>query len=63
MNFNTDVNRNFFYCREDDCKKYLMDRGFRYLCNGLNIETKQPFYLFQRTNELNETIKNYLNNK
>lgn len=59
-NFNQEINKNFFYCGDEQCKDFLVnEKKIRYLCDGLNINTKKEFYLFQRTEKLTEALDEF----
>lgn len=43
----------FFYCYSERLKNALLSNGFKYVCEGINKNTKSRFYLFIGTKELN----------
>ena len=43
----------FFYCYSERLKNALLANGFKYVCEGINKNTKSRFYLFVGTEELN----------
>ena len=51
-----------FFCYKPKLKKYLMDRGHRYIFVDVNKEGK-TFWLFERTNELTKHIDEFYNMK
>lgn len=58
--FNQLVNEEFFYCYDLDCSSYLrQEKKIPYICNALSKETKNEFYIFQRTSKLDEALKEY----
>lgn len=47
-------NKEFFYCYSMKLFKFLrMDREINFICSGLHEKTKQKFWQFKRTDELN----------
>ena len=51
-----------FFCYEPKLKKYLMDKGHRYIFVDVNKEGK-TFWLFERTDELTKHIDEFYNMK
>ena len=51
-----------FFCYKPKLKKYLMDKGHRYIFVDVNKEGK-TFWLFERTNELTQHIDEFYNMK
>ena len=51
-----------FFCYKPKSKKYLMDKGHRYIFVDVNKEGK-TFWLFERTDELTKHIDEFYNMK
>ena len=47
-----------FFCYKPKLKKYLMDKGHRYIFVDVNKEGK-TFWLFERTDELTKHIDEF----
>lgn len=46
----------FFYCYSPPLKDRLLDKGERFICVGLHEKTRKKFWLFERTDNLNEVL-------
>jgi hypothetical protein len=53
----------FYYCYSPAQYRYLRDLGVKYICTGLNENTMRQFWQYARTNELNEILTKYAENK
>lgn len=50
----------YYYCYSPNLFKFLtMENGIRYICCGLNQNTKRKFWQYKATPELNEAIRKY----
>lgn len=46
------VNESYFYCYSPQLKARLVNEGERFICVGLNENTKRKFWLFKQTESL-----------
>jgi len=54
------MNREYYYCYSTNLFKFLrLEKGFRYICSGLNEKTLRKFWQFERTEELGEALVEY----
>lgn len=53
----------FYYCYSPAQYRFLRDSGVKYICTGLNESTMRQFWQYARTDELNEVIKKYAENR
>lgn len=50
----------YFYCYSFKLFKFLrMDKEINYICSGLHEKTLDKFWQFKRTEELNNSLKEY----
>lgn len=49
----------FYYCYNTHAKKYLMDRGFRYILVNVNTNSGRKFWMFERTEELSNILDEF----
>lgn len=50
------MNRDYFYCYSPRLKDRLLDEGERFICVGLNENTRKKFWLFENTPKLAEVM-------
>lgn len=50
------MNRDYFYCYSPRLKDRLLDEGERFICVGLNENTRKKFWLFKQTTNLGEVM-------
>ena len=53
------MNDKYLYCYSARMKAYLMRKGFRYICVGLNERAGSRFWLFEKTPKLGATLDEY----
>jgi hypothetical protein len=51
--------RDFFFCYNEGLFDYLQEKGFRYICVGLNTNSHRKFFQYHRTEALDQAINNY----
>lgn len=49
----------FYYCYDVNIKKFLMNKGYKYLLIAMHPETYKKFWLFERNDELTKCIDEY----
>jgi len=50
------LNTDYFYCYSPRLKDRLLDEGERFICVGLNENTRKKFWLFENTPKLAEVM-------
>lgn len=54
------TNENFFYCYNPQLKNYLrIEKGIPFLCHGLSVKDRAPFWQFEKTDFLQYCLKEY----
>ena len=57
-------NKEFFYCYDKEMMRYLRyEKGFIYNCTGLNKNSMDQFWQFNSTDELRESVNEFLESK
>lgn len=56
--------KDFLYCYSVKLRDFLIDKGHRYICVGLNERSDTRFWLFEKTVDVKESLDEYdaLNN-
>jgi len=57
------MDNNLFYCYSYKLRNYLVENGLNYLHKGFHDKTKKWFYVFNRTEELNNLLSEWSLNK
>ena len=47
----------FFYCYSIKMKDFLKSQGFVYITKALNPNSQKPYFMFNKSMELDEAIK------
>jgi len=55
--------KDFYYCYSIPLKKYLKEMGFNFIIKALHPITNKPFFMYEKTNNLDMTLRNWSNNK
>lgn len=50
------MNKSYFFCYSPRLKERLLAEGERFICVGFNERTRSKFWLFPRTEKLNEVL-------
>ena len=50
------MNNDYFYCYSPRLKNRLLEEGERFICVGLNEDTRKKFWLFENTSKLSEVM-------
>lgn len=51
---------NYFFCYSNHLNRYLFAiKGFDFICEARNIKDNRIFWLYERTQELNEALSSY----
>ena len=53
----------FFYCYSVKLKDFLKSQGFDYITKALNPNTKKPYFMFDKSKELDFAIEKWNNIK
>jgi hypothetical protein len=53
----------FYYCYSPVLYRYLRDSGIKYICTGLNENTKRQFWQYAINDELDGLLKRFTANK
>ena len=53
----------FFFCYSPNLYKHLRQGGVKYICTGLNENTMRQFWVYSRTDKLNDLLTKYTSNK
>lgn len=56
-------NTDFFFCYNSDLKNYLVENNVDFITSAYSIKTQDRFWLFQKSDELQELLNKYNNNK
>lgn len=57
------MQRNFlFYCYSPNLKKFLSEKGMKFLHRGLNENTQKYFYVYERNEQLNILLTEWSQN-
>jgi hypothetical protein len=48
-----------YFCYSYSLQQYLKERGFKYICIGLNPDHGRKFWLYQRDNALSAALEEY----
>lgn len=52
----------YFFCYSTNSLEFLRyEKGKRYICTALHDKTMKRFWLFERTEELNQSLVEYTN--
>ena len=51
--------KDFLYCYSVKLRDFLIERGHRYICVGINERANTRFWLFEKTNELKASLDEY----
>lgn len=51
--------KDFLYCYSIVMRDFLLDKGHRYICVGLNERADTRFWLFEKTCELKASLDEY----
>ena len=56
--------KDFLYCYSVKLRDFLVNKGHRYICVGLNERSDTRFWLFEKTDDVKESLDEYdeLNN-
>jgi Domain of unknown function (DUF5659) len=46
----------YFYCYSVRLKDFLKSKGFNYITKALNPNSKKPYFLFEKSEELDKAI-------
>lgn len=49
----------YFFCYSLDLRTFLRSRGFTYICTGLHPKTQRQFWLFERSQTLNDEVDEF----
>lgn len=61
MKMNNNKDSEYFYCYSMKLFKYLkMDKKINYICSALHEKTVNKFWLFNRDDELNKALTEYM---
>jgi hypothetical protein len=50
---------NLFYCYSCNMKDFLKSQGLRFVTKGRHPKTDKPFFVFEKSEELNKGIKKW----
>lgn len=50
------MENNYFYCYSCKLKDFLKSQNLRYIMKGLHYKSKRPFFMFEKSKELDEAI-------
>lgn len=53
------MQNNYFYCYSYDLASYIMSKGIRYVCIAKSTKTDKTFTLFEQSEELRRSIKEF----
>ncbi|MEV2910708.1 hypothetical protein ABNF65_19360 [Paenibacillus larvae] len=53
------MKNNYFYCYAPKLFHFLLSRGHRYICVGINENTGGKFWLFEKDAEVNRSLSEY----
>ncbi|ETT49336.1 hypothetical protein BSK66_26690 [Paenibacillus odorifer] len=54
------MNKGFFYCYDYKLKNFLSyKKGIRFICHGLNVRTGDPFWQFEKSDDLQDALNKY----
>jgi hypothetical protein len=51
------MDNKYFYCYSIKLKDFLKSRGFNYINKALNPNSKRPYFLFEKSKELDKAIE------
>lgn len=51
--------KDFLYCYSVKMRDFLLERGHRYICVGINERANTRFWLFEKTNEVKASLDQY----
>lgn len=51
--------KEFLYCYSVRMRDFLMGRGHRYICVGINERSDTRFWLFEKTDEVVKSLDKY----
>lgn len=61
--FNEITNKDFFYCYDVECSKFLKEKGIPYLIKAKSVKDNAVFTMYVRNKELNNALMEYKLNK
>lgn len=50
----------FYYCYSCRLKDFLKSQGFRFITKGLHSKSGRPFFMFEKSKELDESLSKWL---
>lgn len=53
------MDNNIFYCYSCKLKDFLKSQGFRFITKGLHPKSGRPFFMFEKSNELDLAINKW----
>ena len=53
------LKKNFIFCYSPKVMNYLRHRGVRYICKSNHELTNSPFWLYMRTPDVEEVMREY----
>jgi hypothetical protein len=53
---NINVTNKYFFCYSINLFRHIRDSGIQYISKGINPSTGRSFWLFERTDELNDKL-------
>jgi len=53
------MDNKFFYCYSVKMKDFLKSQGFNYITKALNPNSKRPYFMFNKSQELDSSIQKW----
>lgn len=53
------TNKDFFYCYDFECSKFLKEKGIPYLLKAKSVKDNKVFTMYIRNNELSNALMEY----
>jgi len=53
------MDNKFFYCYSVKMKDFLKSQGFNYITKALNPNSKRPYFMFNKSQELDNSIQKW----
>ena len=54
-----DKENNLYYCYSINQLRFIKDKGIRFLCKGLNDKTNKNYWVFEKNQELSNTLTEF----
>lgn len=54
------MDNKFYYCYSCRLKDFLKSQGLRFITKGLHVKSGRPFFIFEKSKELDKYLEKWL---